>query len=32
MGANAISRPRTQPDSLRMFAEVKGFLFDSIRP
>ena len=32
MGANAISRPRTQPDPLRVFAEVKGSPFDSIRP
>jgi hypothetical protein len=32
MGANAISRHQTQPDPLRMFAEVKGSPFDSIRP
>ena len=28
MGANAISRPRTQPDPLRMFAQVKGSPFE----
>jgi hypothetical protein len=31
MGANAISRPRTQPDALRMFMQVKGSPFDSVR-
>ena len=32
MGANATSRPRTQADPLKMFAEVKSSPFDSIRP
>ena len=31
MGANAISRPRTQRDPLRMFRQVKGSPFDSVR-
>ena len=31
MGANAISRPQTQSDPLRMFAQVKGSQFDSAR-
>ena len=31
MGANATSRPQTQPDPLRMFAQVKGSPFDSTR-
>jgi hypothetical protein len=31
MRANAISRPQAQPDLLRMFAQVKGSPFDSIR-
>jgi hypothetical protein len=31
MGANAISRPRTQPDLLRMSAQVKGSPFDTVR-
>jgi hypothetical protein len=31
MGANAISRPQTQRDSVRMFTQVKGSPFDSVR-
>ncbi len=31
MRANAISRLRTQPDLLRMFMQVKGSPFDSVR-
>jgi len=31
MRANAISRPRTQSDLLRMFAQVKGSPFDLVR-
>ncbi len=31
MGANAISRPRTQRDPLRMFMQVKRSPFDSVR-
>ncbi len=31
MGADAISRPRTQPDPLRMFAQARGSPFDSVR-
>lgn len=30
-GANAISRPRTQPDPPRIFAEVKSSPLDSVR-
>jgi len=29
MGANAFSRPQTQPDLIRMFSQVKGSPFDS---
>ena len=31
MGANAISRPQTQPDPSRMFAQVKGSPLDPVR-
>jgi hypothetical protein len=31
MGANAISRPPTQPDPARMFIQVKGSPLDSVR-
>ncbi len=31
MGANAISRPQTQRDQLRMSVQVKGSPFDSVR-
>jgi hypothetical protein len=31
MGANVFSRLRTQRDLLRMFSQVKGFPFDSVR-
>lgn len=31
MGANAISRPRTQPDLTGLFMQVKGLPSDSVR-
>jgi hypothetical protein len=31
MGANVFSRLRTQRDLLRIFSQVKGFPFDSVR-
>jgi hypothetical protein len=32
MAANVFSRPRTQRDVLRIFSQVKGSTFDSVRP
>ena len=31
MGANVFSRPQTQPDALRMFMQLEGSPFDSVR-
>jgi hypothetical protein len=31
MGANVFSRPQTQHDPLRLFAQVKGSSLDSVR-
>jgi hypothetical protein len=31
MGANVFSLPQTQRDALKMFVQVEGSLFDSVR-